>query len=60
VPQLANLDVYCEAGEALTLEHEGALSGLSDEAYRRLYVEKLKARHETYPLVTDQRFWQVS
>jgi predicted O-linked N-acetylglucosamine transferase (SPINDLY family) len=60
VPQLANLDVYCEAGEALTLEHEGALSGLSDDACRRLYVEKLTARHETYPLVADQRFWQVS
>ena len=59
VPQLANLDVYCEAGEALILENDGTLSKLSDDAYQRRYVEKLKARHETYPLVADQRFWQA-
>jgi hypothetical protein len=31
---------------------------LSDEAYRRRYVERFQAWHETYPLTPDARLWK--
>jgi hypothetical protein len=55
VPDLTNLDVYCEIGAELNLGGPGALT---DEAYRARYVEKLARWHGTYPLRQDRRFWQ--
>lgn len=54
VPQLTNLDVYCDVGAELNLETQGTLS---EEAYRLRYEEKFQIRHEIYPLVPDVRLW---
>ena len=54
VPQLTNLDIYCDVGAELNLETQGALS---EEAYRLRYEEKFKIRHEIYPLKPDVRLW---
>ena len=53
VPDLTNLDVYCDIGVDINLEHAGAAT---DEAYRSRYDERLKVWHRTYPLPTDARF----
>ena len=55
VPDLANLDVYCDIGVGLNLE---PVSAPTDEAYRARYEEKLKVWHQTYPLAPDHRFWK--
>ena len=55
VPDLTNLDTYCEIGSELNLE--GAPPP-TDEAYRARYEEKLKVWHRTYPLPRDTRFWK--
>ena len=55
VPDLSNLDVYCDIGAELNLE---PVSAPTDEAYRARYEEKLKVWHRTYPLQPDQRFWK--
>jgi predicted O-linked N-acetylglucosamine transferase (SPINDLY family) len=54
VPNLTNLDVYCDIGVDINLEHAGAAT---DEAYRSRYDDRLKVWHRTYPLPTDARFW---
>ena len=54
VPNLTNLDVYCEIGTEINLEHAGAAT---DEAFRSRYDDRLEAWHRTYPLPPDTRFW---
>jgi predicted O-linked N-acetylglucosamine transferase (SPINDLY family) len=54
VPDLTNLEAYCQIGLELNLEDAG---GLTDEAYRSRYEAKLEAWHRTYPLRPDLRFW---
>ena len=54
-PDLTNLDVYHEVGLELDLE---GMELLDDRAYRALYVEKLAARNEFYPVAEDNRFWR--
>ena len=53
VPDLTNLDVYCDLGSELNLENAGALT---DDAYRARYAERLEDWHRTYPLPPDTRF----
>ena len=55
VPDLTNLDVYCDLGVQLNLEHVGTLR---DEEYRRRYQEKLSLQHQTYPIQPDARIWR--
>ena len=55
VPDLVNLDAYCEIGAELNLEDPGILP---DEAYRARYAEKLARWNCTYPLASDRRFWR--
>ena len=55
VPDLTNLDVYCDLGVQLNLEHVGTLQ---DEEYRRRYQEKLSLQHQTYPIQPDARIWR--
>ena len=55
VPDLTNLDVYCDIGSELNLETAAAPT---DEAYRSRYEEKLKVWHRTYPLARDTRLWK--
>ena len=55
VPDLTNLDVYCDVGADINLESAVATT---DDAYRARYEEKLKVWHSTYPLPRDQRFWK--
>jgi predicted O-linked N-acetylglucosamine transferase (SPINDLY family) len=54
VPDLTNLDAYCDIGSELNLE---AVPPPTDEAYRARYEEKLRVWHRTYPLPRDTRFW---
>ena len=56
VPDLTNLDVYCDIGAEINLETAAAAT--TDEAYRSRYEDKLKAWHGTYPLPSDTRFWK--
>jgi predicted O-linked N-acetylglucosamine transferase (SPINDLY family) len=57
VPDLTNLDVYCDTGVQLNLEHVGALP---DEQYRARYQERLSLQHQTYPIPQDERIWRAS
>ena len=57
VPDLTSLDVYCDVGAELNLEHAKVPT---DEAYRSRYEEKLKVWHGTYPLPPDPRLWRPS
>lgn len=57
VPDLANLDVYFDVGLDLNLEDVG---GLTDDAYRRRYQDKLDIWHRTYPIKSDSRFCKQS
>ncbi|HEY1943219.1 MAG TPA: glycosyl transferase [Roseiarcus sp.] len=54
IPDLTNLDVYYEIGAELDLEN---IERLDDDAYRRLYVEKLDRWNDFSPLLPDARFW---
>jgi predicted O-linked N-acetylglucosamine transferase (SPINDLY family) len=54
-PDLRNLDVYHEIGLELDIENSELLS---DEAYRTLYQEKLRQRHNSYPIYPDMRLWR--
>ncbi len=56
VPDLTNLDVYYEIGAELDLAN---MELLNDEAYRRLYVDKLTRWNEFSPIPHDRRFWSV-
>jgi predicted O-linked N-acetylglucosamine transferase (SPINDLY family) len=53
-PNLSNLDIYHEIGIELELDQ---MELQNEEAYRRLYVERLAARHDFYPVAADKRFW---
>ena len=55
VPDLTNLDVYCDVGAEINLETAPAPT---DDAYRSRYEDKLEAWHRTYPLPPDARFWK--
>ncbi|MGP0059830.1 MAG: glycosyl transferase [Beijerinckiaceae bacterium] len=55
-PDLRNLDVYHEVGLELDLE---GMELLDDGAYRALYMEKLAARNDFYPIAADNRFWRA-
>ena len=55
VPDLSNLDVYHEIGVEIALEKAGAPFPIED--HRRLYREKLEARHAQAPLAADARLW---
>jgi predicted O-linked N-acetylglucosamine transferase (SPINDLY family) len=55
VPDLKNLDVYCEVGAALNLE---GVAALPDAAYRARYEQALSRQHQTYPIPADARIWR--
>ena len=54
VPDLRNLDIYHEVGLGFDLEN---IEALSDDAYARLYREKLAEWHRCYPISPDSRLW---
>jgi hypothetical protein len=56
VPDLTNLDLYYEIGAELDLEN---IELLDDEAYERLYREKLALAHQHQPAPYDRRFWRA-
>jgi predicted O-linked N-acetylglucosamine transferase (SPINDLY family) len=57
VPDLRNLDVYCEVGAALNLE---GVPALPDDAYTARYRQELSRQHQTYPIQADARIWRDS
>jgi predicted O-linked N-acetylglucosamine transferase (SPINDLY family) len=55
VPDLRNLDVYCEVGAALNLI---GVAALPDDAYLARYRQALSRQHQTYPIAADARIWR--
>lgn len=55
VPDLKNLDVYCEAGAALSVQ---GVAALPDAAYMARYRQELSRQHQTYPILADARIWR--
>ncbi|MEW6451292.1 MAG: glycosyl transferase [Pseudomonadota bacterium] len=53
-PNLRNLDIYHEIAVELEVEN---MDAISDEQYEALYLEKLAARHASYPIEPDVRMW---
>jgi predicted O-linked N-acetylglucosamine transferase (SPINDLY family) len=56
-PDLSNLDVYEEVGLDLGLED---VSYCGEDAYRAMYIKKLKERHAMRPIRSDGRLWRGS
>jgi predicted O-linked N-acetylglucosamine transferase (SPINDLY family) len=54
-PDLANLDIYEEVGIDLGLED---VSYRGEDAYRAMYIKKLKERHAIRPIRSDDRLWR--
>ncbi len=55
-PNLRNLDIYHEIAVELEVEN---MDAISDEQYEALYLEKLAARHASYPIEPDVRMWSA-
>ena len=53
-PNLRNLDIYYDIAVELEVEN---MDAVSDEQYEALYLEKLAARHASYPIEADVRMW---
>jgi predicted O-linked N-acetylglucosamine transferase (SPINDLY family) len=55
VPDLSNLDAYHDVGIEISLENHPYLA---PDDYRRLYRDKLEARHAIDPMRPDSRLWR--
>jgi predicted O-linked N-acetylglucosamine transferase (SPINDLY family) len=55
-PDLTNLDHYYDIGVEIDLEN---IELLDDDAYERLYCEKLAILNQHLPIPYDRRFWRA-
>ena len=57
VPDLTNIDIYCEIGAELLSQN---MEFSSEECYRSRYIERLASRDRHQKIARDHRLWRTS